>query len=120
DGPSQRRERREAAALSPADPSFEARNGLSDRGGMENGTEGLFEQVGSVQSVVELGNPAERFPLRGCEVFGVLPHGPTRVLEERCGLRQGGIAQVVPDLPTDLVEGLGGPLHDVEGIETSN
>src|SRR3954452_10999649 len=122
----------DAAAAGPADPRLERLDGFVVAE-LEDQPEAFLEQVGTVQHRVGLGDPGELGLLPGGEVLGVLPQRKAGVLERLRGA--GGVltdastrpsdpvraaawsaAGGVPGLAADVVEGLGGPLDDVEGV----
>src|SRR5487761_1827990 len=77
----------------------------------------FLEEVGPVERLVGLLDGGELRLLARGQVLGVLPEREAGVLELA---GDGGLAAPpgrVPDLATDLVEGLAGPLADVEGVQ---
>ena len=117
---SQLHERLESAALCPANPGVEAGESLRDGARLKDAAKGFLEKVGSIEGAVELRYPAQGLLLRRGEILGVLPEGPASVLESIGHLGFGSRSQVVPDLSTDLVQGLGRPLNDMEGVEATD
>src|SRR5918995_3321304 len=77
----------------------------------------FFQQVGAVAAVVDPGDPGELGPLAGGQVARVLPQRRAGTLELA---RQGGLPALagrVPDLAAHLVQCVGGPGDDVEGVQ---
>src|ERR1035437_4099842 len=84
---------------------------------MEDLTELFLEEGGAVERLVGLLDGGELGLLPVGQILGVLPEREPGVLEIA---GHGGLATSpgrVPDLPADLVEGLAGPLADVEGVQ---
>ena len=113
-------ERVDPAAACPADPVSRAVVlGLFEA---EDGPEPFLEQVGAVQAGMGLGDPGELGLLPLGEVLGVLPQRVAGLLQRldpavaRPARVAGRAAGGVPGLPADLVEGVGGPLHDMERV----
>ena len=110
------------AAPRPPDPDLERLRGLGV-GQLEDQSQAFFEQVGTVQPRVGLGDPGQLGLLPDREVLGVLPQRVAGMLQRlrvsRCaaGTALGGrSAGLVPGSSADLVEGVGGPPDDVEGV----
>jgi hypothetical protein len=76
----------------------------------------LFEEIGPVELGVDRRDPGELGLLALGQVLGVLPQGVARSLQiVGVGLHPGP-ARLVPHLAAHPVEGVGGPLHDVESV----
>jgi hypothetical protein len=80
----------------------------------------LLQQVGAVQRPVHLGDPRELAALAAGQVLGVLPQREPGVLEFLGDRGLPGAAGGVPGLAADLVQRVGGPLHDVEGVQAQH
>ena len=115
-------ERGDPAAAGPADPGFEGVDGLVVAE-LEYQPEAFLEQVGPVQPGVGLGDPGELGLLPGGEVLRVLPQcvpGALELLGMPAGTPGATLVDratgLVPRLPADLVQGVGGPADDVERV----
>src|SRR4029453_16135923 len=109
DRPSEPDQGRDAAAPGPGQPRLEQHrrpHALE----LEHQPKLLLQQVGAVQAIVDLGDPGKLAPLAAGQVLWVLPQRIARALElpsqPRLAMGAGG----VPDLPTDLVQRVAGPL----------
>jgi hypothetical protein len=80
----------------------------------------LLEQVGTVQPRVGLLNARELRLLAVGEVLGVLPQREPGALQIMRGRDLTGLARLVSDLATDLVQGVGRELDDVERVDAAN
>ena len=120
DGLGELDERLEAAAPGPGDPAAQQGAGVGQLDGLEDRPELLLEQVGPVEPAVGLGDPGERGALVAGQVRRVFQQRPPAVLQ------RGGLvvvpagAQPVDHGAADLVEGLGGPGHDVERVQAQH
>src|SRR5260370_24265564 len=103
----------------PEGPAVEEVGRLLE-GELEDEGEVLFQKVGAEQGLVDVLDPGQLADLPVAQVLGVLPKCPTGALEP-AGVEGIAIpAGVVPDLASDLIQGLGGPGHDVQGVEADD
>jgi hypothetical protein len=110
-------ERLEAGASRPGDPAAQQPSGIGQLDGLEDRPELLLEQVGPVEPAVGFGDPSKRGALVAGQVRRIFQQRPPGVLE--CG---GLIVVPIGAQPRDhpaahLVEGFGGPGHDMERIQ---
>ncbi len=104
-----------AAAPRPGEPLVEK----ADAGGaleFEDLAQLLLEEVGAEEGTVGLLDLSERDSLVLGQVLGVLEDGVAGSLDGDCVAPQAASACLVPDASSDLVDGIGRPLHDVEGV----
>ena len=118
DRPRQSHKRGEPAPRGPLLPAVETFERLLERQ-MKHTTQTLLEQVGAVQRLVRLRQPAQRPRLLRVQVFRVLPQRPARVLQLLGVLARPRRTQLVPLLAPDFVECFGRPLHDMERVEAA-
>src|SRR5580693_5416075 len=85
--------------------------------------EALFEEVGTMQGGVSLGDPGQLRGLVGGEGVGVLPEGVASSGDPEGGAAGAsgpsfadGAPGVIPAGAADVVEGFLGPLHNVERV----
>jgi hypothetical protein len=107
-------EGRQAGAPGPPDPLLEEVQGILE-GELEDLPQLLLEEVGAVQRAVGVLDPGQACLLVAAEVLGVLPKGEASAFEVFGLGVLTAVAGRVPDLATDLVEGVGGPGDDVKG-----
>jgi hypothetical protein len=124
----------DAAALRPGEPAVE-RLAAGPAPQHEDVPKALFQQTVAPEAGIGLGDPGQLLPLALGEVLGVLPEDVTgpgqrpRPLVARAGrgvrrgpahpparLGPGQCPGLVPGLAAHLVEGVGGPGHDVERV----
>ena len=105
-------------AAGAGEPRLQPEPRLRAAAGLEHVAQALLEQVGPVQGLVLPGHPLERLALGLGEVLGVLEQRvPAAALD-----RLGPPAASSPRLsaarasPTQLVDDVGHPAHDVEGV----
>jgi hypothetical protein len=94
-----------------------------DRAGaleLEHQPQFLLEQIGPVQSAVNVGDAGEGAALADGEVFWVLPQREPGTLELSGQCRLAAAAGGVPGLAADLVQRVGGPADDVEGVQAQH
>ena len=105
----------DATAACPDEPCVEKLNGSAARC-VEDGAELLLQEVGAVEPLVGLLQPREHDALVPSQILWVLEESPagTSVIAGVPALAPG--TRCAPVAATDFVEGLRGPLDDVERI----
>jgi len=107
------------AALGPGQPAVQQRFGFYGCVGLVDLAEPFLEQGGAVERPVHLLDRGQLDLLAVGEVLGVLPHAEPRTLEV---LRERHVlipARLAPQLPANLIQGVGRELHHVEGVNAS-
>jgi hypothetical protein len=109
-------ERVQAAALRPREPPDEQAPGRGEVAGLEDRPELLFEQVGPVERPVGGLDPGQCAALVQGQRVGVFQQCPAGVLDRGCLLGAPAATQLGGQTAADLIEGLGRPRDDVEGV----
>ncbi len=112
-------ERLQAAPARPSQPGVEHRLGVLGRHAVE-GTQLLLQEVGAVERPVDGLDVGQLEALAAGQALGVLPQREAGALEVLGRGDLAGLASGVPDLAADLIQRVGGQLHDVEGVNATD
>jgi hypothetical protein len=107
----------ELGAGGPGEPPVQSFLGRLDGRLVEDVGEGFLEQVGAVERCIVFLNGAELVPLLGAEVPGSPEQHEAGLLDRRGLVGTVDIYQTADHRSSDLIDGLGSELEDMEEIE---